>query len=256
LIQVGSAQPRRLIFNADDYGLSPSISAGILAASAGVVRSTTVMANWVTEIEAEALRDSGLSTGAHLTLSGGAPLSPNYPEELLLSDGRFDKAKALDPATWELTANREAAVREWWAQLDRLEALNLSIDHLDSHHHTHMLAPLFPSALDLALARRLGLRVRPQHYGAAWAAGVQAPEFLIESFFGYNSIDRQKLLASLETAPGSVVEVMCHPGTVDMLLYERTSYQEEREAELAVLGDPSLAEEFESRGWMISGYSW
>jgi predicted glycoside hydrolase/deacetylase ChbG (UPF0249 family) len=247
---------RRVIFNADDYGLTPSISAGILASTAGVVRSTTVMANYVTEVEAEALIDAEISIGGHLNLSGGKPLSANYPDELLLSDGRFNKLMALESSTWDNPAYREAALREWWAQLDRLEDLRLRIDHLDSHHHTHMLAPLFTMALDLAQARRLALRVRSPQYGAAWSAGVRSPECLVESFFGYNSIDLQKLLNSLDTAPGTVVEVMCHPGTVDMLLYERSSYQEEREAELALLVDPGLTAELEARGWIISGYNW
>ena len=53
---------RRVIFNADDYGLSPGVSAGILAAVEGVVRSTTVMANLVSHLEADFLRRSGLSS--------------------------------------------------------------------------------------------------------------------------------------------------------------------------------------------------
>lgn len=247
---------RTLIFNADDYGLSPSISAGILAASSGVVRSTSVMANFVTEDEARALMESGLSVGAHLNLSTGRPLSSNYPAELLLPDGRFNKELALQAETWEPQAMRDAALREWWAQLDQLEALRIAIDHIDSHHHTHLLDPLFPSVLDLALARRVGLRVRSQQYGRAWAAGVPAPEYFYEGFFGYNNIERDSLLSALERIQGSVVEVMCHPGIVDMLAYERTSYQEEREAELALLGDSLLITELEAQGWTIGGYVW
>lgn len=247
---------RLLIFNADDYGLTPAISAGILAASAGVVRSTTVMANFVVTEEAQALRDSGMSVGAHLNLSSGWPLSNDYPAELLLPDGRFDKARALEASTWDSQALRDAALREWWAQLERLGELGLHIDHIDSHHHTHMLEPLFNQALDLALARRVGLRVRGQQFGRAWAAGVPAPEALVEAYFGYNFISREKLLAALEQVTGAVVEVMCHPGMVDMLVYERTSYQEERETELSVLGDPTLCEELEARGWTLSGYVW
>ncbi|MCC7479589.1 ChbG/HpnK family deacetylase [bacterium] len=251
-----STSRRILIFNADDYGLSPSISAGILASSSGVVRSTSVMANFVTEDEARALMESGMSIGGHLNLSTGYPLSSDYPEELLLPDGRFNKELALQASTWESQAMRDAALREWWAQLDRISLLGIHIDHLDSHHHTHLLEPLFTSALDLALARRLGLRVRGQQYGKAWAAGVPAPEHFYEGFFGYNNIGRAGLLEALSRIQGAVVEVMCHPGIVDMLAYERTSYQEEREAELALLGDALLVTELEAQGWTIGGYVW
>ena len=75
-----------LIFNADDYGLSPAVSRGILTADRGVVRSTTVMANFVTDDEARALIDSGMGCGAHLNISSGVPLT-DYPAALRKVDG-------------------------------------------------------------------------------------------------------------------------------------------------------------------------
>lgn len=253
------AERRLLIFNADDYGLSACVSAGILAAAEGVVRSTTVMANHLSPPDAESLRAAiaagRIHAGAHLNLSSGPPLSAAFPAELLREDGCFDKPRALNPATWDDPQHCEAAVREWRAQLARLDDLKIPLTHLDSHHHTHLLPGLFELALELAAARGLGLRVRAGHRATARAHGVRTADAFVEGYFGYNYISRAHLLSLLEQQPGGAVEVMCHPGRVDATLRERSGYLEEREAELAVLGDPGLAEELCGAGWRIGSYA-
>lgn len=245
---------RRLIFNADDYGLSPGVCAGIRRAHRGVVHSTTVLANLVTAADAAALMQSGMSTGLHLNLSCGPPLSTGYPAALLRPDGWFDKAPALREATWDAADNRAAAITEWQAQLRRFNELGLTPDHLDSHHHTHLLAPLFEPALSLALAENLALRVRPPQVDRARRAGVAVPDAFIEGYFGYNQTSREWLLELLDGVSGAVVEVMCHPGCVDAGLEQISSYRVEREGELAVLGAATLAAELEVLGWQICDY--
>jgi len=246
---------RRLIFNADDYGLTPGVSAGILAARAGVVRATTVLANLAPPAALHALADSGLSIGCHLNLSLGRPLSPGYPAELLDPAGNFVKALALDPATWEPPARRDTALAEWEAQLWRLEQAGLRLDHLDSHHHAHLLDPLFRTALGLARRWRLALRCDSTHLEAARIAGVPATDSFIASFFGREAITREALLAALSRAEGETVEVMCHPGQADPALSAISSYVDERETELKLLGNPALAHELESAGWRLCGFN-
>jgi len=247
---------RRVIFNADDYGLSPGVSAGILAAAEGVVGSTTVMANLVSQLEADFLRRSGVSVGAHLTMTVGLPLSDEYPEELRGPYGGFNKELALDAATWRDDARREAVEREWRAQLRRLRELGFELDHLDSHHHAHLLGPLLPIAVQLARERGLALRTRPAKVSPVRRAGVLTPDLLIEGYFGITNVGMDHLLALLDAADGDVVEVMCHPGRVDGLLKLRSGYVAEREAELDVLSDPRLKQEVRQRGWILSGYRW
>jgi chitin disaccharide deacetylase len=248
---------RVLIFNADDYGLSPAVSRGILAAAPGVVRSTTVMANYVRPDEALGLELAGLGAGVHLNLSAGLPLSKYYPGALLTTDGRFNKLLALLELTWESAQYRNAVITEWNAQLDRLRQLGVKLTHLDSHHHTHLLGPLFPIALVLARRHNLGLRIRtPEQRALARREGVRTPDCLVEGFFGAGQLTRAKLLTLLAQAEGEVVEVMCHPGKQDGLLRERSGYTAEREQELAILGDPALADELCSLGWRLVGFRW
>jgi chitin disaccharide deacetylase len=244
-----------LIFNADDYGLSPAVSAGIVEAARGVVRSTTVMANLASAAELAQLAASAMGVGVHLNLSYGPPLSQGYPGSLLNAAGGFDKRLALDPATWETGAHRAAAQVEWQAQLERLLDHGLRLDHADSHHHTHLLAPLFPLAVDLAQRRKLGLRTGDTgQRSITHSAGIPTPDDLMVEFFGNNCIGRASLLAALGRAHDAVVEVMCHPGRVDDLLQQRSGYCAERELELTTLGDPGLAAELERSGWQLADY--
>jgi predicted glycoside hydrolase/deacetylase ChbG (UPF0249 family) len=245
---------RRLIVNADDYGLSPAVSAGILKAARGLVTSTTVLANLVTPLELTFLAQSGLAAGAHLNISLGAPLSADYPPELLTELGGFSKSPALEADSWDDDLRRRAVRREWQAQIDKLLASGIELDHLDSHHHVHLLEPLFPLAVELAREHGLGLRVRAEQTGGARGAGVRTPDCLVEGFFGKDNIGRQSLLAELDNAPGDTVEVMCHPGEVDGLLRLRSGYTTERELELATLCETRLKVEVENRAWILGGY--
>ncbi len=68
---------RRLIVNADDFGLTPQVSAGILTAHRhGIVSSTTALVTAAIDDDSiDALRDSGLGVGLHVNLTLGRPLS-------------------------------------------------------------------------------------------------------------------------------------------------------------------------------------
>jgi predicted glycoside hydrolase/deacetylase ChbG (UPF0249 family) len=244
-----------IVFNADDYGLTDGVSRGILAAAEGVVLSTTVMANLVTQRQLEDLMATPITAGIHLNISLGRPLSDSYPEQLLNDSGSFNKALALNPDTWRDSTLREAVAHEWTAQYELLKRRNLPVTHIDSHHHTHMHGPLFPMALDMAMAFGLPLRCRREFRGLAEPSGVAGPEVLLEDYFGAANVSRERLLEMLEVFRGKHVEVMCHPGCLDEDLRLISSYVEERATELGVLADPGLRRALEEDGWTVSGYS-
>src|SRR4029450_9113140 len=89
---------RRLIVNADDFGLAPGVSTGILAAHQhGIVSSTTLLATATIDAESvRALRDSGVGVGLHVNLTLGRPLSDG--RSLVDGDGRFVRDARLAPA--------------------------------------------------------------------------------------------------------------------------------------------------------------
>jgi len=224
---------RRLIVNADDWGLTRGVSEGILAAHRhGIVSSTTVFATGDLDRELVArLRDSGLGVGLHVNLTLGAPLTRG--RSLVDGDGRFvrDARRAAARVT---VADVRAEIE---AQAERFQsALKRRPTHLDTHHHVGLHPPVRDVVLDVA--RGLGVAVRSQDTAArtrARSAGLRTPDH----FFGesgpeaYWSLERT--MRHLRELPAGVSEFMCHPGWFDAdLAYSR--YGRQRETEMIGLG--------------------
>lgn len=153
---------RLLIVNADDYGLTPAVSRGILRAfRQGIVTSLSVLAVapgfgessvWLHETPS-------LGVGVHLAAVGEDPplLTAAQIPSLVDRRGRL-------PANWKhflLRAScgriRPAELeREFAAQVERVLALGIPVTHLDTHQHLH----LWPEVREavLRLARRFGVR--------------------------------------------------------------------------------------------------
>ena len=227
---------RRLIVNADDFGLAPGVSAGILAAHRyGIVSSTTLLATVAIDAESvRALRDSGLGVGLHVNLTLGRPLSAG--RSLVDGAGRFLR----DARHAAARANAGDVEREVAAQIDKFESiLKRPPTHLDTHHHVGLLEPV--AEVVLGAARRLSVPVRSQNYAArtrARSAGLRTPDhFFGESGPGaYWSL--AQTLAHLRALPSGVSEFMTHPGWLDdALSYSR--YGRQRETEMVGLGTPA-----------------
>jgi len=224
---------RRLIVNADDWGLTRGVSEGILAAHRhGIVSSTTVLVTSALDRELVArARDCGLGLGVHINLTLGSPLTRG--RSLVDGDGHFvrDARRAAARVT---AADARAEIE---AQVERFQkTLRRAPTHLDSHHHVGLYAPVREALLDVA--RGLGVAVRSQDAAArarARAARLRTPEH----FFGesgpdaYWSVDRT--VRHLRELPEGVSEFMCHPGWFDVdLAYSR--YGRQRETEMIGLG--------------------
>ncbi|HUF92249.1 MAG TPA: ChbG/HpnK family deacetylase [Candidatus Limnocylindria bacterium] len=227
---------RRLIVNADDYGLTRGVSEGILAAHRhGIVTSTTVLVTGdiAPDLVARA-RDSGLGLGVHVNLTLGAPLTRG--RSLVDAGGRFVR----DARRAAAVADEDDVLDEVEAQLARFEKLfKRAPTHLDSHHHVGLYAPVRDVVLDVARAR--GLAVRSQDGSArmrARSAGLRTPDH----FFGESGPGAYwspaRTLAHLRALPAGVSEFMTHPGWFDAdLAYSR--YGRQRETEMIGLGLPA-----------------
>lgn len=260
---------RRLIINADDFGLSPGVSRGILRAyREGILTSTTFMVNfpWAGEM-AGWLRDApGLGVGLHLNLTTGAPvLPPSEVPSLVGPDGRFGRSllrllRRLQPAEAEA---------EWSAQVARFAALVGRLPtHLDTHRYLQAWPPLCGAML--RVARRYGVRavrvlppdVFPPGTFPRWSpagpllgaalrrttamirqSGLAAPDRTMAGDF-----DLPGLLARLDRVEDGVTELVTHPGEVDDLLRGLSSLQAQREVELAALTAPEARQRVEARG--------
>lgn len=156
---------RRLIVNADDFGLTPGVNRAILEAHGhGIVTSTTLMANAHAFQEAARRAHStpGLSIGCHVVLIDGVPLLKGSDVSTLVTSRRQSEpcfrvglvgfaARALRGAFDSRQIEAEAT-----AQFRRLQAAGLSLTHFDTHRHTHM----FPAVLQPLLRAAVTCGIR------------------------------------------------------------------------------------------------
>jgi chitin disaccharide deacetylase len=266
---------RRLIINADDFGLTRGVNRAIVDAHRnGVVTSATLMANGSAFAEAaHAAATTQLSVGCHLVVVDGDPILPAAQlPSLTGSDGHFPvnlSAIAAKALTGKLDAAEIEA--EAVAQIRRLQSAGITATHIDTHKHTHM----FPAVLRplLRAARICGVRaIRnpfvPPHAVPSWSlfrslrllrrsAGVVALRRFTPTFnrlvaeaglltpdgcFGVvvtGSLDDRFFQHIAAAIPDGTWELVCHPGYVDADLEQvRTRLRQSREKELAVLTSP------------------
>lgn len=220
----------KLIINADDYGLSKSISDGIiLGIREGYITSTSIMANmtWAEYAIQKALEYNIDCIGLHINLTVGKPILKN--DNLINNNGYFyyNKEQIENP---KLTY--QDAYNEIMAQVNAISNYSdgkLKIDHLDTHHHL-MDNPNIKQAI-VDIAKKLNLPIRKFNN----VQNIKCPDFLYRNFTINNvSIDSIKQLIEKYKNNNVVVELMTHPGLIDEYTKTVTSYLN-REKELLVL---------------------
>jgi hopanoid biosynthesis associated protein HpnK len=262
---------RRLIINADDFGLTSGVNRAIVEGNrSGTVTSATLMANAQASAAAIELAKAQptLKTGCHVVLIDGVPLSANLTS-LTNGPSRFHsslKEFALAAVRKQIAA--EEIEREVTAQLRKIQSAGITLTHVDSHKHTHM----FPHVLRpvLRAARACGIQAvrNPFEPLRSWplrmmagtpglwlrSAGVMAFQMFASEFrqaikeAGMVStdgtvgiavtgkLDQQILLRILKVLPEGTWEMVCHPGYSDADLQAvGTRLTQSREIELAAL---------------------
>jgi chitin disaccharide deacetylase len=147
---------RLLIVNADDYGLTPAVSEGILRGFRdGIITSTSVLVlgrgftrsiGWLAETP-------GIGTGVHLALVGEDPplLSAREIPTLVDRRGRLARSwRSLLPRVAARRIDLADVERELAAQVVAVEGAGVTVDHLDSHQHVHMFPGLRRVVVDVA----------------------------------------------------------------------------------------------------------
>ena len=137
---------RRLIVNADDFGLTQGVNRAIVEAHRhGIVTSSTLMAKGQAFDDASQRVNSTprLSVGCHVVLVDGMPVLEDGQTPTLSNrkfpDGRFYQSLsgfALRATSGRIDADEIEA--EATAQIRKLQAAGIAVSHLDTHKHTHI----------------------------------------------------------------------------------------------------------------------
>ena len=167
---------RRLIVNADDFGLTAGVNRAIIELHrAGVLTSATLMANAAATSEAIELARSTptLGVGCHVVLVDGVPVLDGRQQSSLIDRKTGQLYRTLGQFLLRLLAGgiRSGDIEaEAYAQIARLQEFGVHVTHVDTHKHTHM----FPAVLRplLRAARACNVRVVRNPFEPEWS--VQA----------------------------------------------------------------------------------
>ena len=170
---------RRLIVNADDFGLTSGINRAIVEAhERGIVTSATLMANagafsQAAEMtRAEEAEGSVFSVGCHVVLLDGEPLLPasRVPSLLQSQAGNGNRLRtSLNQfviASLRHQLNPHDIEAEATAQMERIQRAGVQLSHFDTHKHAHMFPAVLRPLLRAARARNVPAVRNP--FGQVW----------------------------------------------------------------------------------------
>lgn len=212
---------RRLIVNADDFGQSAGVNAGIARAHEhGILTSASLMVRWpcAEEAVAYAREHTRLSVGLHIDLGEWVCTGGEWTERYGVVD----------------TGDAAATAAEILRQLEAFRRLvGGDPTHLDSHQHVHCSPPAERVVRELGAALGIPVRQRSdrvRYVGDFYGQGSKGEP--LTEMISVAALSR--LLRSLEAG---TTELGCHPG---LLGDAGGMYAAERDIEVATLCDPAI----------------
>jgi hopanoid biosynthesis associated protein HpnK len=153
--------PRRLIVNADDFGLSHSVNEAVIRAHReGILTTASLMVNERGFDEAVKLAKENprLGVGLHLTLlMGHSTLPPGKIPGLVNSRGEFSGKPVATGFRYFFQRDLHEQLRdEIRAQFEKFHATGLLLDHVNGHLHLHLHPVIFKILMEDA--EKLGIR--------------------------------------------------------------------------------------------------
>jgi chitin disaccharide deacetylase len=255
---------KRLVINADDFGFTPEVNAGIIHSHRqGVLTATTLMANGDAFDDAVRLarETPTLDIGCHLVLIQG--------DSLLTGRRLPETARELVVA---LSRRHIDVHEELRAQVKKILLTGLRPTHLDSHKHTHALPNVFRAVVRIGHEfgipyvrlpfdamfpfARVPLRLARRQY-CRWTEGFNV--LMTDHFTGFRltgSLTEKTLAAAICSLREGLTEFMCHPGFVGPALLEaRTRLKESRLRELEALTSPRIRQIIAAQGVQLENFS-
>lgn len=263
---------RWLVVNADDFGFTRDVNAGIVEAhQRGILTATTLMANGGAFDDAVRLAKANpaLDIGVHLVLVSG---------ESLAAAGRPLPRSVLE-LTRAIALGSLDVGAELRAQVLRVKDSGLAPTHLDTHKHTHLLPAVLNAVAQLSeefgirwlrrpfdvplgyvapLSRRLTSRLSALAAGRFGRVLAQHGCRSTDHFAGFQitgAFDAPALARLLSELPEGSTELMCHPGhCTEELRAMRTRLKESRQRELDALASPEVLHAITQSGIRLATY--
>src|SRR6266496_2106584 len=277
---------RRLIVNADDFGLTLGVNRGIVEAySRGIVTSATLMACGAKFQDAASLASQAvqLSVGCHVVLVDGTPcLNSAEVSSLVAGPVPCFRQSLIRFASLATTGrlDHDQIEAEITAQIRKLQSAGIRVSHLDSHKHTHTFPAVFKPLLRAASAcgvravrnpfeplvfatngnwkRRFKLGIM-RGYRTGFArhlaeSGLVTPDGCI-GIVATGGLTLATFTSLIENLPEGTWEFVSHPGYNDADLDKVTTrLRRSRDNELAILTSPSVKDLIRREGIELVSY--
>lgn len=273
---------REMVLCADDFGLSDSVSQGILElAELGRLSATGAMTNmpgWRRAAPSLKPYIGRIGIGLHLNLTTGSPIA-SMPH--LAPNGEFPPLKDLLSNAMRDRLSAHELREEIARQIIAFEMVHEAPpDFVDGHQHVHVIPvvrrALFSVLGERNLTGRLWLRDPSDRLSSILRRRVSRKKALIvaalasgfrrqaraagfdtnEGFSGFSPLDHtvsaRRVMECALTALGPRPLVMCHPGHVDDELRSLDPAVESRVDELNYLKSNAFAELLENRGLTLA----
>lgn len=224
---MADTDPKILIVNADDFGHSAGVNAGIIRGyEHGIVTSASLMVRGeaVDTATEYARRNPGLSVGLHIDLG-----------EWQFRDGQWQVVYSVIPLDDLHLVHQEiyrqlAAFRQW---------MQCDPTHIDSHQHVHRDG--FAQAVAIELANELDIPLRHESAAVRYCGQFYGQPSPGES--SKEAVSAQALAGIIRALPPGITELACHPGQNERL---NSDYARERVWEIQSLCDPTVRATIES----------
>lgn len=261
---------RKLIINADDFGMSREVNEGVeKAINLGVLSNVSLMVNlpYFNDAVSFLRNHPEVSVGLHFNVTEGKPvLDPSEVGSLLKEDDSFYFWTDLVPRLIFRGAKVDEIKKELTAQYQKLIDTGLQVSHIDSHHHVHLFPTLYSLFAEFADEKRVNY-LRSQHFNV-WSltAGINKrpvlKQVIINLLLWFNSlffnhrhmdqldaiydlnwddnISEQQLLKIIDNLPEGKTEFICHLGVLSPR--GNRKFLEPRLKILELLSEPSVKE--------------
>jgi chitin disaccharide deacetylase len=200
--------PSFLILHADDFGMNPAVTEGILDGfRLGVLTSSSILSNapdaaravglWkrlladhvAGSLPSQPIRreladpSAPFDLGVHLNLTQGVPLTENYPSELRDPSGRFPGIFTLFRRLWRQPGRYAVAIREELGrQIEFLRDHGMQPTHLNGHQYIELLpavADVLPDLLERYQIGAIRLAEEPRLWRSTLLKDFSPPRWFL-----------------------------------------------------------------------------
>jgi chitin disaccharide deacetylase len=267
---IGHPSGRTVTFSADDFGLTPSVNAGIERAHRdGILQAASLMvaAPAVAEAVGIAHANPSLRVGLHLVVIEGPAVLPSEDiPDLVDAAGQFPSSQLNLGLNYFFRPRIRRQLRaEIRAQFAAFAATGLTLDHANAHKHMHLHPTV--GAMMLEIGKEFGLRrirvpAEPPAVMARCGTSVRWGDKLLYHWSGMlrrqaqamgiaandhcfglawsGHMTRERIHLLLSNLPRGDSEIYFHPAAGRDPVLDRLMPDYEHEAELATLLDTHL----------------